>query len=84
MKKRTLKLINNEHLNKKVISAKACDETSTDICYDENADYAHCELHSFDVCTKDYVPCVEHSYDYCEYLDLKPCSNYSIDTELEQ
>ena len=82
MKKRTLKLINDEYLNKKVISAKACDETSTDICYDENADYAHCEVYSYDVCTKDYAACVKYSYDYCAVKDMDGCETEDHQVDL--
>ena len=65
MKKRIIKLINNERKNSKLASSKACDSTSTDICH--TLDSGHCSIHSFDECDKDYSGggCTSYGYDYC-------------------
>ena len=73
MKTKYIKLINNERINQKVISSKACDATSDDVCFVENHDYAECTVNSFDECYKDYAGCFENGYDSCN-TDYATCS----------
>lgn len=80
MKKRTLKLINNECISKKLVSAKACSSGASDICVEE--DNKSCALYSYDYCGKDYAACTNYSYDYCEVEDYTACSNKGYDIEL--
>ena len=62
--KKTIRLINNERMNRKVISSKGCDTSSTDICVSE--DFSNCLIHSFDYCkSKDLAACYHDSDDYC-------------------
>lgn len=66
---KVIKLINNERMSRKIVSAKAndiCgDATATDICIKNNYDLAHCTLSSYDLCVKDYAGCTNNSIDYC-------------------
>ena len=73
MKLKILKLINNERINKKLISAKTCnDSTATDEC--SSLDYADCTLHAIDRCSKeDHGACSLYSLDICS-LDTDACS----------
>ena len=72
-----IKLINSERVNLRFASSKACDETSTDICY--ATDVASCIVNSYDVCTKDFAKCSYNSDDYCTSVDIDPCSYGSTD-----
>lgn len=75
--KKVIKLINDERVTLKQVSAKACDATSTDVCTE--IDNAYCIVNSYDVCTKDYAGCSNDSEDYCAYMDTAPCSISSKD-----
>ena len=75
--RKIIKLVNNERINRRVESEKACDATSVDIC--QKYDYADCTLGSTDICVKDYAGCSNGYYDYCpEVEDYTIClgSNY--------
>lgn len=76
-KKIFVKLINDERTDRNIVSGKACDNTSTDIC--TKTDYASCRLYSYDICEKDYAGCFNHSYDYCESRDIAMCENNTYD-----
>lgn len=81
MKKKIIKLINNERTNKKIISAKGCDTTSFDECATQNYDNAHCTIYSYDQCVKgDYAACTNSSIDYCSYDHAGCYQNQSQDT----
>lgn len=72
--KMILKLINNERINRKIDSAKACDISSQDVCALENYDFAQCTLGSTDLCVKDYAGCSNGHIDYCPSVkDYTPC-----------
>lgn len=71
MKKRVIKLINNERKNSKLTSGKACDSTSVDVC--SMIDASECVLYAYDSCTKDYSPCGKGAHDICGY-DITSCS----------
>lgn len=70
--KKTIKLINNERLNTKLTSQKACLADSYDYCSGGIDIYA-CMSNSYDVCNKDYASCSGESYDLCEQTDLDVC-----------
>ena len=73
MRVKVLKLINNERINKKLVSAKACgDETAVDYCGNTEKDYADCSVYAYDECMKDYAGCTEGVTDIC-YLDYAAC-----------
>lgn len=63
--RKMLKLVNNERINRKIESGKACDSTSIDICALENYDLAECTLGAYDLCVKDFVGCKGDKMDYC-------------------
>ena len=63
--KMILKLINNERINRKIDSAKACDISSQDVCALENYDFAQCTVSSYDLCVKDLAGCTNNTVDYC-------------------
>lgn len=63
MKKKIIKLINNERTNKKITSVKGCDATSTDYCYE--LDHAECTVYAYDDCSKDYEGCSSSANDLC-------------------
>lgn len=73
--KRIIKLINNERVNYKLMSAKACTEdVSTNDC--SVFDNAQCAVNSYDVCNKDLAGCYNHGYDYCSTpYDTDACIN---------
>ena len=77
--KKMIKLINDERVNAKAVSAKSCDETSQDYCY--SGDFAECQVYSFDVCgTKDLAACYSHSQDVCiGEMDVTVCVSYAAD-----
>lgn len=78
--KKMIKLINNERTNSKIVSSKACDETSTDICHRDGYDFAQCSVYSYDECYKDYSACYNHAADVCEFIDNNaPCNGYHSD-----
>ena len=62
--RKTIKLINDERMHARNVSAKGCDNSSTDYCYSD--DFAICVIHSIDICaTKDLAACYSHSVDVC-------------------
>ena len=66
--KKVIKLINNERMNRRVVSAKAatrCDTSSVDFCAEVNYDNAHCTVGAYDLCVKDYAACSNYATDYC-------------------
>lgn len=66
MKKITLKLINDERKNKKILSAKACAGYYIDLS---------CGGGARDVCYgEDLFQCDNFAYDYCKYVDNDTCS----------
>lgn len=66
MKKITLKLINDERKNKRILSAKAC----AGYYYDRS-----CSGGAQDVCiSEDLYQCENYAYDYCKYIDQDICS----------
>ena len=77
--KKMIRLINNERVDARAISAKGCDNTSTDHCYYE--DNAQCTVYSIDICaTKDLAGCYSHAQDVCaEELDISACVYVSAD-----
>ena len=76
--KKFIKLINNERTKSGFVSAKACDQSSDDICVFD--DYAACVVNSFDLCNKDHAGCFNNSEDICgAYRDTYACGNYSTD-----
>lgn len=70
---RTLKLINNERLDSKILSSKACATDSHDVCTSGIDIYA-CKSYAYDHCYKDYASCSYQAYDYCSYKDNTACS----------
>ena len=66
----TLKLINNEKRNVRILSAKAC-----------ITDNAACSNGATDICQSlDYAGCYGiYTYDYCKYVDVASCSNGAFD-----
>lgn len=75
--KKVIKLINDERVSLKRASAKACDETSTDMCVE--IDLAYCIVNSYDVCLKDLASCSYDSKDYCANIDADACTIGSKD-----
>ena len=71
MKKKIIKLINNEKTKTNLNSAKACDLMSSDECSEK--DNAECTLHATDTCTKDHAACSFEATDICTY-DFDSCS----------
>ncbi len=71
--KKMIRLINNERVGARAISAKGCDSSSTDHCYYE--DNAQCQVYSIDICsTKDLAGCYSHAEDVCSgELDIAAC-----------
>ena len=62
--KKIIRLINNEQMNRKVISSKGCDDSSYDWCLIQ--DYGHCVVNAYDSCiSKDFKYCHHSSKDYC-------------------
>lgn len=66
--KRYIKIINNERIKVKIISQKACDISSIDVC--TSLDYGNCTINSYDYCGKDYSTCTQYSDDICPKVDL--------------
>ena len=66
----TLKLINNEKKNSRVLSTQAC-----------TIDNAVCAGGATDICQSlDYAGCYGNStYDYCKYVDTSSCAPGKID-----
>ena len=62
--KKYIKLINNERVNAKLMSEKAC---SSDTTFNDCSvwDKAECAVNSYDVCQKDLAACYNKGYDYC-------------------
>ena len=84
MKKKIIKLINNERINKRLLSAKSCegDSTATDFC--EFADNAQCTVYAYDNCGKDYAACYNGANDNCSQVDETVCKGSSgMDYETE-
>ena len=70
MKKRVIKLINNERLSTNIASVPTCDDTSINNC--ERLDLALCTVNSYDACGKDFYSCSADKTDYCYYIDNEP------------
>ncbi len=71
--KKIIRLINNERMNRRIESSKACDATSTDVCAEK--DNASCTISSYDLCIKDYKSCTNNSIDFCSSTkDFSYCS----------
>ena len=70
---RTIKLINNERLNSKIISTKACATDSHDVCT-SGLDLYKCMSYAYDHCNKDYASCSFNAYDLCQSKDMTACS----------
>lgn len=76
VKKKIIRLINNERSDIKIRSGVACDQTSADICPRPSYDYMHCSVYSYDYCgNKDYDACHNYGYDYCSYNDRDDCTH---------
>ena len=74
LKKRVIRLINNERTDVKVRSSMACDPTSYDICGYQ--DKYQCTTYSYDYCGhKDASACHNYGYDFCSYNDGDTCFN---------
>ena len=72
MKKRFIKLINDEKLSKKLTSAKACTEGARDYC-PVPEDYADCTTYALDSCRKeDHAACYDGADDTCS-IDHTVC-----------
>ena len=73
--KKIIKLINNERLNKMLLSKQAietCLSGAVDIC--PHTDTAKCTLYSYDSCSKeDYAGCTKGADDTCT-IDYTACS----------
>lgn len=78
--KRIIKLINNERVNAKIISAKGCTENATDICVVSSYDKAHCSDNAYDYCYKDQAACTDNAYDYCRGTDRYGCYGSNAST----
>ena len=65
MKKKLVKLINNERVNSKLVSEKACSTDASDYCV--YIDMADCTTDALDHCYKDYAACHEGADDVCTY-----------------
>ena len=79
MKKKMIKMINNERVNAKLTSQKACDADSYDVCTYQ--DEAACAVNSYDKCGKDFALCYSNSYDLCNGTDLDACINGTHDID---
>ena len=63
MSKKMIRLINNERINTKIASQKACSTGADDHCvYEDNA---HCTTYAYDYCHKDYAACRNGADDVC-------------------
>lgn len=80
-RKKVIKLINDEHVNPKVVSAMGCDTTSTDSCSEQ--DDGECMIHSVDICSKDLAGCMRYATDKCN-LDRYACSGMSAMPALDR
>ena len=69
--KKVIKLINDERIDRRIASAKACVAPAIDICGKENYDFADCSVSATDVCVKDYAACTSNAFDYCGGADGK-------------
>lgn len=73
MTKRIIKMINNERLNSKIVSSKACSDGAKDIC-NVGYDFADCTAYAYDKCGKDYSACYNGADDICNNVDNNaPC-----------
>ncbi len=72
MKKRLIKLINDERQRAGVKSSKGCTTGAVDIC--NQIDAAYCTTYAYDECRKDYAACSAGADDYCAYTDRSSCS----------
>ena len=71
--KKVIKLVNNERVNSKLMTSKACDSTSIDVCV-FHQDYAECRNYAYDYCVKeDHAGCYNGSDDTCT-IDTDACS----------
>lgn len=72
MKRITLKLINDERKNKKILSAKACAGYYIDL---------PCGGNATDTClAEDLFQCQYYATDYCKYIDQDYCSGKVSDS----
>lgn len=76
MKKKIIKLINNERSNKKITSVKGCDATSNDYCYE--LDLGVCTVYAYDDCSKDYDGCSNGGHDLCVLDFASDCTGAGI------
>lgn len=73
MAKRIIKMINNERLNSKIVSSKACSPGAEDHC-NIGYDFAECTTYAYDECGKDYSACYNGADDICNNVDNNaPC-----------
>lgn len=73
MKKRIIKMINNERTSVLVKPSKGCVSHAVDHCY--YTDNAQCSLYAQDICEKDYAGCTNHAEDHCSpFGDYLACS----------
>ncbi len=79
--KKIIKLINNERLDAKIESSKACVSTSHDVCNSSAYDKAECSTYSYDQCGKDYAACYNYGYDLCTVTDTDACSGSTRDID---
>ena len=74
MTKRYVKLINNERIDAKITSAKACTVGAKDHCTVANYDLAQCTTYAVDTCGKDHSACYDGAHDVCYNIDNNaPC-----------
>lgn len=69
MKKKIIKLINNERLSIRISSQKGCAIANSDICHVVNADKKACTTYAYDECGKDYSACSQGADDICTVYD---------------
>ncbi len=71
MKKRFIKLINDERQRAELKPSKGC-ASAYDVC--QEIDSAHCSSYAYDECRKDYRACSKGADDVCDYVDRGYCS----------
>ena len=76
-----IKLINNERIDQKIISAKACEYpyAASDYCVSNAYDYAHCTTYAQDLCGKDYAACYDGADDICSNIDTTVCNGPGVE-----
>lgn len=63
MKKRMIKLINDERTKASLTAQKGCESGTTDLC--SWRDKADCTTYAYDSCDKDYSACIQGATDIC-------------------